>query len=72
MQTHICMFQTFLLNLVTSVIDSAKTCRAGFDFRNKYLSRGLLGVTFLVREARPTRLYLHKSPTSTLRKKDVW
>ena len=34
MQTHICMFQTFLLNLVTSDIDSAKTRRAGFDFRN--------------------------------------
>ena len=65
-------FKLFLPNLVTSDIDSAKTCRAGFDFRIKYSSRGLLGVTLLVHEARPTRLYLCKSPTSALRKKEVW
>ena len=72
MQTHICMFQTFLLNLVTSDIDSAKTCQAALIFEMKYSSRGLLGVTFLVHEVRPTRLYLYISPTSALRKKDVW
>ena len=52
MQTHICMFQTFLLNLVTSdVASSAKTCRVALIFEMKYSSRGLLGVTFLVHEA---------------------
>ena len=72
MQTHICMFQTFLLNLITSDIDSSKPVGQALLFEIKYSSRGLLGVTFLVHEVRTTRLFLYKSPTSALRKKDVW
>ena len=55
MQTHICMFQTFLLNLITSDIDSSKPVGQALIFEIKYSSRGLFGVTFLVHEVRPSR-----------------
>ena len=52
MQTHIFMFQTFLLNLFTNDIDSAQPCQNNFGrvllFEIKYSSRGLLLVSILV------------------------
>ena len=72
MQTHIFMSHTFLLNLFTSDIDSAKSCQNNFGrfllFEIKWTSRGWLFVTILVlRQDLHDYICINLTPTSALK-----
>ena len=72
MQIHIFMSHTFLLNLFTSDIDSAKPCQYNFGrfllFEIKYTSRGWLVITILVlRQDLPDYICINLTPTSALK-----